>query len=152
MSELSFLNKVSDPAAAFKAVLLCEKVPDQFSETEIEKIKCTAEFLLKTEAGKRESILSELGCSGAASVADLIGKYEEYVNSSADHNLVDFDWSASIVLGTKNISNLKEPIATFRFKLTDGSNPAVEFTAEEADEFLKQLEAAKAAQSSLLPK
>ena len=152
MSELSFLSAFSSPVEVFKAAILGGPLVEKLTQAQIEKIKRTTAFLLKTDETKRKEVLTSLQCPEEDSIVEFISKYQEILrNGGVNHNLVDFDWSTSIILGTSKVSNLKEPIATFRFKLEDGSNPAIELTADEAEELLKQLEAAKSAQAALLP-
>ena len=152
MSQLSFLSSFSSPSEVYKAAIIGGPLLEQLSKPQIEKIKRTTEFLLKTDSSKRKEVLTALDCPEEDLIVDFIAKYEEVLrNQEVNHNLVDFDWSTSLILGTSKVSNLKEPIATFRFKLEDGSDPAIELTLDEAEELLKQLEAAKSAQSALLP-
>ncbi|EAY17385.1 hypothetical protein TVAG_319800 [Trichomonas vaginalis G3] len=152
MSELSFLKEIKSPVEAWKSVLTGSDLAEKLTDSQIEKIKLTTNYVYKQPAEKRSAILSELGCPNADGIADLLKSYEAFLKEkSTEHNLVDFDWSASLILGTSKISNLKEPIVTFSFQLKDGTQRHVEFTADEAEAFLKQLTAAQDATTALIP-
>ena len=153
MSELSFLSNKPNSADLWEASVLGKEIEDPLTPSQIEKIKITTDYLMKSDESKREAILTELGCQNSKGILMFIKKYETLLKSKkVSHNLVDFDWSASFVLGTNKISNLNVPIVTFSFILEDGTKKLVEFTEEEAEVFLKQLESAKKAQQDLLPK
>lgn len=152
MSELSFLKQISSPTDAWKSILTGSESTYNLTEAQIEKIKLATSFMLKQPAEKRASLLAEVGCPESEKIAELLKSYEVFLKEKAtEHNLVDFDWSASLILGTSKISNLKEPVVTFTFKLSDGSQHEVEFTADEAEAFLKQLTTAQDATTALIP-
>jgi hypothetical protein len=167
MSGLSFLRAAAaPPAEVFRSVL--EAISSgQFTfsvagltQAQVQKIVTTAKFVASQPAGERVALLEGVRCPSASAVAAVIETYSAaLIPNTAIHDLRDFDWSASVVLGTSTISNIKEPIATFRFDLnaTDGGRPAVnsrtiELTEEEARVLLSQLEAARTVQRELLQK
>jgi hypothetical protein len=167
MSGLSFLRAAAaPPAEIFKSVI--EAISSgQFTfdvagltQPQVQKIVTAAKFLASQPAGERVALLEGVGCPSASAVAAIIETYAPVlIPNTAIHDLRDFDWSASVVLGTSTISNIKEPIATFRFDLnaTEGGRPVVksrtiELTEEEARALLNQIEAARTAQRELLQK
>jgi hypothetical protein len=167
MSELGFLQAVgAAPQAVFKTIVE-SLVSGQFTydvppltPAQVEKVVATSKFLASQRAEARAEILNSLGCSNAREVAAIFNVYGPLlVTKTAIHDLRDFDWSASLVLGTSTISNIKEPICTFRFDVN--ANEAgrstvvsrnIELTLEEAQLLLTQLEAARTAQRDLLQK
>lgn len=103
--------------------------------------------------------LNELECPQAEDVAKCIKLYSDALKTNQPmHQLKDFDWSASIILGTSTISNIKETICTFKFDVNENEENGniatkthyLELTVEEAEELLEQLKAARAAQTSLI--
>jgi hypothetical protein len=167
MTSLSFLSSAgASPAAIFRSVIQ-SLVSGQFTfdvpgltQPQVQKILTAAKFLAAQPAGDRPSLLESVGCPSAASVATVIDAYAEIlVPKTAIHDLRDFDWSTSVVLGTSTISNIKVPLVTFRFDLNanEGGRPVVksrtiELTVEEAQLLLNQLETARTAQRELLLK
>ena len=168
MSDLSFL--ASAPVSAFEVWsdviehnIHSTPIPSAkyFTPSQIEKIQACLRFLVQCPSEKREGYLAnELKCPDSSKVAKLIQAYYEFLTEkSPDHTLHDFDWTASLVLGSNQLSNLKEPICTFSFEF-DSTDPLknepetrnVEFTLDEAQRFLEQLEAARQSQRSLLSK
>ena len=96
MGDLLFLKEIPSPVEAFKAAIIDAPVNFQLSQPQKEKIKITTDFLLKNDQSKRADILAELNCPSIPEIVDFIAKYEEILkNKDVDHNLVDFDWSAS---------------------------------------------------------
>jgi hypothetical protein len=165
MSEFGFLQALGvAPEAVFKAIVeslvsgrFTYDVPP-LTPAQVQKVVATARFLASQPAGARAGILNSLGCPNAGEVAAIFDVYGPLlVTWTAIHDLRDFDWSASLVLGTSTISNIKEPICTFRFDVntTEAGKPAIvsrniELTLEEAQLLLNQLEAARTAQRELL--
>ena len=164
MTELAFLGKCGVPAAE-----ACARVAQAIGQSaevrvggllppEIHKIATTLKFLAGQPEGERAGILSELGCPDSAAVAAVIKQYELVLKTTTPtHDLRDFDWSTSVILGTSTISNIKEPICTFRFDLDSREKGRhvvksrnIELTVDEAEQLLKQLQAARAAQRELL--
>jgi hypothetical protein len=164
MTGLSFLATIpAQPATVFKTIIE-SLVSGQFTYNvppltppQVHKIVQTAKFLAAQPPGERPALLEGIGCPRAGAVAAVIDTYAAFlVPKSAIHDLRDFDWSASVVLGTSTISNIKEPVATFRFDVGAGSaavtSRTIELTAEEAQQLLAQLDAARNAQKELLLK
>jgi hypothetical protein len=167
MSGLAFLAELpAQPADVFKTIIQA-LVSGQFTynvppltQAQVQKIVHTAKFLAAQPPGERAALLEGVGCPRAGAVAAVLDAYAPFlVPKSAIHDLRDFDWSASVVLGTSTISNIKEPVATFRFDISGGAgglpgatSRTIELTAEEAQQLLAQLDAARSAQKELLVK
>lgn len=163
MSELSFLGSCGLPPAQ-----VCEQLVEAISsgadiynlppltQPQIHKLVVTLKFLANQPRADRSTILSELKCPESEKIATIVDSFEHVLKTKdAVHDLVDFDWSASLVLGTSTISNIKEPVCTFRFDTTDGKKQIsrnIELSVEEAEQLLSQLEAARKAQRELMNK
>ena len=167
MSDLSFLSGLSLTPLEIWNIVIENEVHKQslsaldsvLSQAQIQKMIISLKFIVNKPENEREEILRELKCPDADKICQLIKASEQYIkNSKPIHQLNDFDWSASIVLGSNQISNLKEPICTFTFNFEDNQNGItstkscpVEFTLDEAEAFLVQLEAARSSQRALIP-
>jgi hypothetical protein len=167
MTQLAFLSEVgSSPAALFQEII--EKlINGEFTyahpllvPTQVHVIAATIKFVAALPEGERVEALSGVGCPNAGEIAAAINAYAPYVLPNAPiHTLRDFDWSASLVLGSSTISNSKDPLMTFRFDIdaNEGGKTVtrtrnIELTLEEAQQLLAQLEAARNAQRDLLQK
>lgn len=164
MTELAFLGQCGVPAAD-----VCARVAQAIAQgadvhiggllpPQIHKIVTTLKFLAGQPEGERAGILEGLGCPDSAAVAGVVKTYELILKTTEPtHDLRDFDWSTSVILGTSTISNIKEPICTLRFDIDSREKGRhvvksrnVELTLDEAEQLLKQLQAARAAQRELL--
>ena len=131
---------------------------DSLTPQQNEKLITTIKYLAGKTNEERITILSELECSDTEQVAQLIQSYASALETNQPiHQLVDFDWSASVILGTSSISNIKEPICTFKFDVKETvkgkseiNSHTIELTVEEAEKLLEQIEAARSSQASLL--
>jgi hypothetical protein len=167
MAELAFLGDLGKPAPAIVQSIIESLIGGQFTYTDplltpsqLRQLVVTIKTVAGLEENERPEVLSSLGCPDAADVAALINVFAEYLLPNTPiHTLRDFDWSASVVLGTGTVSNLKEPILTIRFDTDTNENGKtvaksrnIEFTLEEAQQLLKQLDAARSAQRDVLQK
>lgn len=163
MSELSFLS-----SCGLSPAQICEQLVEVISsggdiynfapltQPQIHKLVVTLKFLANQPKADRSAILAELKCPEHQKIANIVDAFEPVLKTKdAVHELRDFDWSASLVLGTSTISNIKEPLCTFRFDTTDGKQQIsrnIELSVEEAEQLLSQLEAARKAQRELMNK
>ncbi|KAH0790363.1 COMM domain-containing protein 8-like [Histomonas meleagridis] len=164
MGALKFLSSCKKPAVElFREIITKMMTGDQspvdsLTPQQSEKLITTIKYLAGKTNEERTSILSELECPTPDQVAQLIQAYAPALETNQPiHQLVDFDWSASVILGTSNISNIKEPICTFKFDVeenvkgkTEINTHTIELTIEEAERLLEQIETARASQTSLL--
>lgn len=154
MSDLSFLKgRNVNVGFVFEKVIFSminnEDIEiDGLKQHEIEKIRLVIKFLIKQKSESYLSMLNELNCKEPEVVERLIKKYEKYLDvPGIGNNLIDFDWSTSVILSTNNFSNLKQPISTFKFDIsTDEGEKTkyVELTIEEAEGLLDTLKNAMA--------
>lgn len=159
MSELSFLKQTGIPATEIWHNVITSSIEStqkncSLQPYQIEKLQVVLNFIVNQPAEKRAEILNELGCPDSEESAALISMYEVPIkNKGSIHNLKGFDWSTSIILGSSGISNLKEPVTTFRFDVVNKKEETkfVELTIDEAEALLKQIQDARAAQHALLP-
>jgi hypothetical protein len=167
MSGLSFLLSLPTSSVDIFRTILEGTSSGQFTfdipgltQSQVHKIITTSKFVASQPPEERIALLEGVGCPNPNAIAQLIETYSPLlVPKTAFHDLRDFDWSTSVVLGTSTISNIKEPIATFRFDFNgnDGGkgkvkSRTIELTKEEAQQLLDQLEAARTAQRELLQK
>ena len=128
------------------------------TSSQIEKMKITLNYLSTQDQNNYEKILLELSCPDYKIVSDFLKKYNLLIkNQTPIHNLIDFDWSTSLILGTKEISNLKEPITTFSFQIENIKNGLpiienkfIELNIEEAENLLKKIEDSRNPQKDLI--
>jgi hypothetical protein len=167
MRQLGFLSEIgSSPASLFQEIIEA-LINGEFTyahpllvPTQVHLIAATIKFVAGLPEEERVEALSSVGCPDAAAIAAQISAYAQYVLPNAPiHTLRDFDWSASLILGSSTISNSKEPLMTFRFDIdanesgkTVTKTRNIELTLEEAQQLLAQLEAARTAQRDLLQK
>ena len=162
---LSFLSACSTSVISiFKNVISdiitnSSSLIDTLTPSQIEKIKITIKYLANHSELDASAALSELECPEPEKAAELIKVYSQALKTNQPfHQLKDFDWSASIILGTSEISNIKETICTFKFDVNENEGNGkittkshyLELTIEEAEELLEQLKAARATQTSLI--
>jgi len=151
--EASIIDIWQEVIESFMIGSLLPKV-SSLAESQIEKLRVVLDFISTQPKEQYSSILTDLGCPKSGDVANLLASYHSLLKSKAPiHNLRDFDWSTSLVLGTNKVSNLKEPITSFSFEIENNGkieNKNLELTLEEAEQMLKQIEDARSAQRALM--
>lgn len=133
---------------------------DFLTPVQIEKVRTTIKFLADQPQEERQQILSSVQCPDAENVTAVINAFAKALKSSEpNHQLRDFDWSVSLVLGTSQVSNVKEPLCTFKFDVNEVENGKtvvkshnIELSLNEAQQLLAQLQAARNAQRDILQK
>ncbi|OHT01608.1 hypothetical protein TRFO_07514 [Tritrichomonas foetus] len=128
--------------------------------TQIEKIRATIRFVADQPEADRQSLLDSVKCPDSDKVVAIVNSYSSVLKTSEPlHMLRDFDWSVSLVLGTSQVSNVKESVCNFRFDINENDQGKtvlrthnIELTLAEAQQLLAQLESARTAQRDILTK
>lgn len=162
MSHLSFLSQAPNgPFMTWRAIIDSmvtgvSKGLEGLTPQQIEKIQISTRYLLEHAESERAGILSELECPDTEEICKLLKAYQDYLTKPT-HQLKGFDWTVSVILGTNKVSNLKEPISTFRFdyeEIVNGKSViktrTIELTHDEAQAMCNDLEAARSAQTKLI--
>lgn len=141
-------------AAAWRAFLAAEAqgqsdVPG-LSAVEAEKLRTVLRHLQGKTADERVAVLEAVGCPEAGAVA---AETEGWGRSGGVGSLVDFDWSASVVLGDSRASNVKEAVASFSFGVRGpggAEERVVELRGEDCRVLAGRLEALRGVERGLV--
>lgn len=161
--ELQFLTN-SNAVSAFSAVAhsIITREPyleiDSLTQVQIEKIRTSILFVSNQPESERQGILEAVKCPDAANVVQIINAFSKVLRTSEpNHQLRDFDWSISLVLGSSQVSNIKEPLCTFKFDVDELENGKpvikshnIELSLSEAQNILQQIQSARMAQREIL--